>query len=63
MSRATITITSEKDGSVKVSQEYEPSITDGMTGSDHPAASVALRMLQLWTEYNASDAEDEEDDE
>lgn len=60
-SKAIITITAGAGGSVNISTVFEPTLTREMTGSDHPAAQVALEMVAAWRRSAAADGSIDDD--
>lgn len=67
MSKAVITLEVGADGELKLRAEFDPTIEKDMTFDDHPAAFIALKMVQTAASYvGGGDTfyeEDERDDE
>lgn len=67
MSKAVITLEVGADGELKLRAEFYPTVEKDMTFTDHPAAFIALKMVQAAKSYvgggGTFDEEDERDDE
>lgn len=67
MSKAVITLEVEAGGGLKIGVDFDPTVKEDMTFDDHPAAFIALKMVQTAKSYvGGGDTfyeEDERDDE
>lgn len=64
MSKATITLVANGDGTMTVECDFDPPVNDNTNPKDHPTAFHALAMLNvLKAQQNGFEFDDDEEDE